>query len=304
VRPHLCGSQVQFVEDYPPRNAMWFYEATRYFKTSCEGAELSDTMQYDAAALLASPVRRTLYQALRDAPGPAPAMTAADLAPAVGLHVTTVRFHLDQLVAAGLLDAEFRRQQGAGRPRKVYSVRPGATSRPPSGDPLRLLTALLADALSASAGGEPITPVEAGRRWAREHIEGHADAAPAGTTGAWLGKVGQMIDVLEEWGYQPTITTEEGGRTARVELTDCPFLDLARANTAVVCGVHQGLIAEGMRQFGEPDAEVDLEPFVQSNRCLAHIRRAAATAPARRTNAHPTPDPLTPDHSTTEETTS
>ena len=241
---------------------------------------MSDTMQYDAAALLASPVRRTLVEALRDASGSGAAMTAAELAPTVGLHVTTVRFHLDQLVAAGVLAAEFRRQEGAGRPRKVYSAPRGSMPRSSGNDPLRLLTGLLARALTASVEGESITPVEAGRRWARENIDGSSDAAPAQTAGTWLGKVGRMIDVLEEWGYQPTIATEEGGRTARVELTDCPFLDLARTNTAVVCGVHQGLISEAMRQFGEPDADVRLEPFVGPSRCLAHIRRTTPFPPA------------------------
>jgi predicted ArsR family transcriptional regulator len=84
-----------------------------------------------------------------------------------------------------------------------------------------------------------------------------------------------VIDVLEDWGYQPELSTSEGGRVARVELSDCPFLDLARDNEAVVCGVHQGLLAESMRQFGETDAEVVLEPFVTPNRCLAHLRTRA-----------------------------
>ncbi len=230
--------------------------------------------QYDAAALLASPVRRSLVEALgrraEQSPGD-PAMTAAELAPLVGLHVTTVRFHLDQLVAAGVLRSEFRRQETAGRPRKVYL--PGG---PPAGtgshDPLRLLTELLTEAMTAGVEGESLTPVEAGRRWAREHLPVHEDRSPAATPGAWLARVGEVIDVLEDWGYQPELSTSEGGRAARVELSDCPFLELARNNQAVVCGVHRGLLAESMQRFGETDTEVLLEPFVTENRCLAHLR--------------------------------
>ena len=92
--------------------------------------------------------------------------------------------------------------------------------------------------------------------------------------GGWLGRVGEVIDVLDGWGYHPEVSTSEGGRTARVELSDCPFLDLARDNQAVVCAVHRGLIAESMKQAGEADAEVTLEPFVTENRCRAHIRTA------------------------------
>ena len=111
--------------------------------------------QHDAAALMASPVRRSLVEALdqraREVPDD-PGLTTADLAPLVGLHVTTVRFHLDQLVAAGVLRSQFRRRPGAGRPRKEYLLsrrpRPGASS-----DPLHLLTQLLAEAMTASVGG-------------------------------------------------------------------------------------------------------------------------------------------------------
>jgi predicted ArsR family transcriptional regulator len=302
-----------------------FYRATKSCKYETKGQRMTETADYSAAALLASPVRRALVEALERQPEAAPedptptgagdpgattGRTAAELAPVVGLHVTTVRFHLDQLVAAGVLEAGFRRQTGAGRPRKVYSLRagrPGPTAVPRArseSEPLRLLAALLVEAMSVQ--GESMTPEEAGRQWAREHIDPGDDAAPAGTAGTWLGKVGRMIDVLDEWGYHPALSTDEGGRTARVELTDCPFLDLARANTAVVCGVHQGLIAEGMRRFGEPDAEVRLDPFVGPARCLAHIRRAApfhtsAATPATTAQADAAPpDPTATDAGTEE----
>lgn len=231
---------------------------------------------YGAAALLASPVRRALVEALdahaADGADDDRGLTAADLAEVVGLHVTTVRFHLDQLVAAGLVRSEVRRRATAGRPRKVY-LRERDPAPPARGsDPLRLLTGLLAEAMTATVGGEKVTPVEAGRRWAREHLPHHEDRAPADSAGVWLGRLGETIGVLEEWGYQPEVSTSEGGRSVRVELADCPFLDLARANEAVVCGVHRGLIAESLAQSGEVRAEVALEPFVTPTRCLAHIR--------------------------------
>ena len=60
-----------------------------------------------------------------------------------------------------------------------------------------------------------------------------------------------MIDVLQEWGYTPELRTSEGGRVAEVTLAHCPFLELARANPAVVCGIHRGLIAGSLAQLGE-----------------------------------------------------
>lgn len=242
---------------------------------------MSTHPQYDAAALLASPVRRRLVELLEAAAaqglggsrGPeGSGRTAAELAPDARLHVSTVRFHLDQLVAAGVLTSSFQHRQTAGRPRKVYRAitRDEALTR--GDNPLRLFTELLTEAMTASVQGERVTPVEAGRRWAREHLTSHPERRPAESAGAWLGRVGEVVDVLEGWGYRSEVSTSDGGRTARVQLADCPFLDLARDNQAVVCGVHRGLIAESLVQAGEADAQVALEPFVTENQCLALIR--------------------------------
>lgn len=234
----------------------------------------------DGASLLASPVRQRIVDTLvvlqrRPRPvGESPGMTARELAETIGLHVTTVRFHLDQLVAAGLVTASFKRQSGAGRPRKVYAARPGSLEQPApqtSSDALALLTELLAEAFAATSdGGTAVSPAEVGTRWSHEHVPA-TDDPPAATAGQWLGKVGQMVDVLGDWGYTPEVSTAAGGRSVRIELADCPFLDLARRNTEIVCGIHRGLIKGAMDQLGEPDTVVDLEPFVEPRLCLAHV---------------------------------
>jgi predicted ArsR family transcriptional regulator len=230
----------------------------------------------NAAALLTSPVRRRLVDALANADTGAttPGFTAAELGIQVGLHVTTVRFHLDQLVAAGLVESAVLREGGAGRPRKVYSLSPGSLDdvddRAEIGS-LRLLSALLAQTLGDGASGHAITPAEAGRRWALEHVPAEPDSVPADTPGRWLGRVAQMIDVLQEWGYTPEVRTTKGGRSAEITLAHCPFLELARANTAVVCGIHRGLISGSLAQLGETETRVSLEPFVGPTTCLAHV---------------------------------
>ena len=181
-----------------------------------------------AEALLLSPVRRALVAALaaEEVPGAVAEHTAADLAAAVHLHVTTVRFHLDQLVAAGVVATRFRRQTGAGRPRKVYTLVPTdptdpadrATTERSEVESLRLLSALLVDALTAGGDGRRLTPVEAGRRWALEHVPVAGEDRPAESAGRWLAKLGQMLEVLEEWGYTPEVATRDEGRTADVTL--------------------------------------------------------------------------------------
>ncbi len=241
---------------------------------------------------MASPVRRALVEALEKAAAPArrqggeaaQGRTAAELAEVVGLHVTTVRFHLDQLVDAGVLRSDEQRHEGPGRPRKVYAVVPGMTDPAAAAEPLRLLTSLLVDTVSASMTGAPMDPVEAGRAWAREHVP-LAEATPAATPQEWLGRVERVTDSLRVWGYHPQLSRDEDAWTTRVELTDCPFMDLARRDTTVVCGIHAGLIAEAAHRLGAPDAEATLEPFVGPARCLAHIGRPSngAGRPTTRT---------------------
>ncbi len=241
----------------------------------------------DAAAnLLASPVRRRMVELVRSAhqrgnsvDGAAlgsEGLTAAQLGKAVDLHVTTARFHLDQLVAAGVLTATFHKHPGAGRPRKVYGLAPEDDERRDDVAAVRLLTGLLAETFTATQSeGRVVDPDEAGYRWAENHIPA-TDAAPARTAGEWVGKVGGLIDVLDQWGYTPELSTSSGGRVARIDLPHCPFRDLARANTEVVCGIHRGLIAGTMHQLGEQDTDVTLIPFADGDRCTAHIRRTTA----------------------------
>ncbi len=255
-----------------------------------DGSAMTTDATPNAAALLASPVRRRLVDALahpddgtdrgRGDTG-TPGSTAAELAAEVGLHITTVRFHLDQLVAARIVEAAVRRGGGAGRPRKVYSLAPGSladVNARAEADHLRLLSGLLASTLTEGVSGHTMTPVEAGRRWALEHVTPEESSPPADTPGRWLGKLARMIDVLQEWGYTPELKTSDGGRVAEVTLAHCPFLDLARDNPAVVCGIHRGLIGGSLAQLGEPTTRVSLEPFVDPTTCVAHV---STTTPFR-----------------------
>lgn len=229
-----------------------------------------------SVALLVSPVRRALIELLEqdareglDGSVKAGGLTAAQLGDALGLHVTTVRFHLDQLTTAGLVDAHFTNAFGVGRPRKVYAVARHEQVARAAGDVapyLRLLAELL-----TSSYQSPLTPRELGARWIREHVDLERTAS-ATTPGAWLTKLGRLVEILEEWGYRPDLTTSEGGRVCRIDLVDCPFVDLARANSEVVCGIHHGLLAGALEQLGETQAEVELHPFSGPTLCHAFVR--------------------------------
>ncbi len=235
---------------------------------------MSATGALDAAAgarLLSSPVRREIVDALADSRLEDAGMSAAQLAELLDLHVTTVRFHLDQLVAAQILNVESRRGPGAGRPTKVYSVAPGRLDLGDTGVAHRALLELLAEAFASANAGTVLTPEQAGRRWAEHRMGAVEPSAPAGSAGAWLAKVGRMLDQLGDWGYSPEVATVNQGRTAEITLHDCPFLELAHTNPQVVCGVHRGLIAGSMQRLGEDDLAVSLQPFTGPTTCLARV---------------------------------
>lgn len=241
------------------------------------------------ASLLVSPVRRAVVDelaALDEVSRPV-GLTAAELGARLGLHTTTIRFHVDQLVAAGVLESHFVRRGGVGRPSKKYVLRQqplGETAeQEPGQGPYQVLAGLLASAMSAGET-EQLTPEEAGVRWARRRAEtsthgrerGASDAGPheegvvtAGGTAE--GKVEEVIGLLAEWGYTPETEPVEDGSAVDVTLRACPFLDLAHTHPDVVCGVHRGLLRGALTAVGEADARVSLQPFVGPDTCRARL---------------------------------
>jgi predicted ArsR family transcriptional regulator len=233
--------------------------------------------------LLNSSVRRRIVDVLANLPPahdprtgakhPAEGLSARDLADRLHLHVTTMRFHLDQLVAGGLVTAHFKRGGGAGRPRKLYAIAHGSLDAQRAEHSFALLSEVLVDSFGQT--DKPLTPEELGARWSRRRVRQDAldsgPTEPARTAGQWLGKIGRMVDILEEWGYTPEVSTTEGGRTARVALHGCPFIDLARDNAALVCGIHRGLMRGVMEELGEEHTEVSLTPFVTPHLCVAAL---------------------------------
>ena len=230
---------------------------------------------------LGSPVRRAIVDTLAnlpvlasaDAPNRSTGLTAAELAERVGLHVTTVRHHLDRLVRADLVQVHTERT-GVGRPRHHFTAHPGHLTEVIAPSAYKVLAEVLSDALVSDSPNA----AEAGRRWAVRHardlLGNQASSVPATTPGRWLGKIGALVDLLDRWGYEPTVTTTEGGRTADVCLHHCPLRELAIENPAVACGVHRGVIEGTLEVLGEGRADVRLAPFVEPDLCVASLTTA------------------------------
>lgn len=227
--------------------------------------------------VLDSPVRRQIVDVLGSLPSPPPGgarpgLTAAEIGERLDLHVTTARFHLDQLVAGHLVDTSFVKV-GVGRPRKLYHLRTTPLSRTPADTSLVPLTALLAEAWEQEEDG-PLSADEAGERWALRHAPPlpPEEMRPARTRGQWLAKIGRAVDLLERWGYAPEVRTEDEGRMVELTVADCPFVTLAPDHPDVVNGLHRGLLRGALRAVGEDDVEISVLPFAGPRACQARIR--------------------------------
>jgi predicted ArsR family transcriptional regulator len=205
--------------------------------------------QASGIGALADDTRRALYAyvaAQHEPVGREQAGSALDLA----LH--TASFHLDRLVAEGLLEVEYRRLSGrtgpgAGRPSKLYrrAEREITVSLPPRR--YDLVGDILATAVDRTATGVPLE--QSLEECARE--EGVSLGRASGSTGT----LDALAAVLETQGYEPTISMDT------VELANCPFDALARKHTQLVCrlnrsyvqGVADGLGCAGVAARLEPE---------------------------------------------------
>ncbi len=196
--------------------------------------------QIAGVASLADPVRRALYDAVVSS---SDALSREQAAVAADVPRGTAAFHLDKLVAEGLLDVEYRRLTGrtgpgAGRPAKLYrrSAREIAFSVPPRR--YDLAGRLLAEAVDA-ASTTRVDVRTALAKQARAFGVRLARQVRAGVGArASRAKVLRAVhEVLEEHGFEPRL------ESARTVLGNCPFHSLAAEHTSLVCGMNLDLMS-------------------------------------------------------------
>ncbi len=192
-------------------------------------------------------------------------MDAADLAAAIGMHVTTLRFHLGVLEDAGLVGRRVERSGRPGRPRQLYSA---VTAEGDSG------SHLLAEVLTGALAADPETGSDwserAGRKWADDlHLATPPDDEPPTS---WEGATNQVGRLFDQLGFAPQLVTEPD--RMEIELHACPFRDLAGTAPQIVCTVHLGLLRGALSRLGvESAGRATLTPFVGPELCVASVPR-------------------------------
>jgi predicted ArsR family transcriptional regulator len=208
---------------------------------------------------LADPSRARILAELADAGQ----LDARELAGRVGLHVNTVRVHLNALAEAGLVESETLPPQGRGRPRVAYSA--SAAAGEEGGRRYRLLAEILT-ALVARFGPQASAQLEEmGEAWGHYLVEAPAPFASLSEEEA----VARVLELLAEVGFQPQL--EQGTRGRRILMRPCPFLELARSHQAVICPIHLGLMRGALAELGAKTRATKLEPFVRPDLCVARF---------------------------------
>ena len=194
---------------------------------------VSDSVE--AIALLDEPNRRRLYELVTVSREP---ISREEAAAELGISRDLAAHHLDRLLDAGLLEAEYRRLgprqgPGAGRPSKLYrrTQRDLAISFPSRRyDVAAELLATAFDRLDAPSGAEAVAGV------ARElgtHVGLEARRA-VGPRPSRKRLLSSLLDLLRGSGYEPEVDETSGA----VCLRNCPYHALAESHRVLTCGMN------------------------------------------------------------------
>jgi predicted ArsR family transcriptional regulator len=204
--------------------------------------------------------RAEVLRLLQDAGSP---MAVAEVAERLGIHVNTARFHLESLVRNGRVERTTADSGSPGRPPQLFQA---ARRMDPMGPRHYLLLAeVLADVLATD-------PDPSGRVLAAGRLWGRHQASTAGATDEASEpavSVERLMRLLDELGFAPE--QSRGGDRPQIDLRHCPFLELAVDRSDVVCTVHLGLMQGAMQSWDSPVTVDRLDPFVQPDRCVAHL---------------------------------
>lgn len=196
-------------------------------------------------------MRRRVLELLQGADGP---LDAGAIAALVDVHVSTARFHLEQLQEAGLVRREVDRIGRRGRPAIRFSAVPAARD-----DVQEQLSHVLASVISEDPDGGRARAIRAGETWSEAFADDLSREANEGSA--------PIVRLLGQLEFEPEL--DDDG--ASIALKACPFRDEARRNPGVICSVHLGLLQRAARTLGHEEGDVGLRPFVGPELCIVDL---------------------------------
>ena len=194
--------------------------------------------------------------------------TLAELAETTGLHVNTLREHLDQLSARGLVRRFREESRTRGRPAWRYAA---IDTPDPALTAYRELASALAATIYHTSAAPRADALTAGRRWGRQ-LARRAETPDSAKTSDEMSDSAKASDgsprevalrLLRDLGFE--FTSDQTGREVR--LTRCPLLDVALRYPEVVCAVHLGIVQGALQERQDETTDVALHPFAEPGAC-------------------------------------
>ena len=195
-----------------------------------------------------------------------------DVAARLSLHPNTVRFHLDALVASGLVDSEAEKRDLRGRPRMLYSA--NANSASAGRRNYRLLAEILASSMAAQTSHPHQRPPSR-----RVRMGVATSAGVRRRSNEWMPTkraTRRHSQCDGEIGFAPKRSPRA---MALVLLHRCPFREVAQEHPEVVCSIHLGLMNGLLAELDAPLEVERLDPFVEPSQCVASPSPAARSRP-------------------------
>lgn len=191
------------------------------------------------------------------------------IASTLGIHVTTARFHLNNLVDEGAVVTISLPPDGVGRPRVGYRV----VVAPPIDD----LVVMLIMRLGETPEAREALSVEVGRAWAAKHLpveSWHDDAA---------GSSDPLViaeTILTRLGFRITGVLSAFG-DHEIVLGGCPLQELEADLPEVARGVVRGILEEALAA-GAPALSsrfaVTVTPDAHAGACELHLQLSRISA--------------------------
>ena len=125
-----------------------------------------------------------------------------------------------------------------------------------------MLAEVLAGYLQANVQDPGKLGVEIGAAWGSQLAN-----APVENQRQGLDRV---VDMLARLGFSPkqVDTPDE----IQLQLHSCPFLEVARGNSQLVCSAHLGLLRGALAEAGVPLTATSLDPLVEPSLCIEHLQ--------------------------------
>jgi predicted ArsR family transcriptional regulator len=217
---------------------------------------------------LSDETRRRIYAFVAAQAG---AVSRDDVSRATGISRPLAAYHLDRLLADGMVAATYqrpdgRRGPGAGRPSKLYAraAEPVELSLPRRD--YELLASVMADALAAGGGADAVEAAarEHGARLAEKQSSAREPGEETTT---------DLLRILRAQGYEPY---EDGPGCTR--LRNCLFEREAAEHRDLVCGINLALVRGMLSHLSEPEECAFLDPA--DGRCCVAIDTASGASDA------------------------